>query len=124
MATLSSRDWREPKMIAIKIIGKLDAKRHSTTDIYDIEGELGTTMGRDHCEPKKIAIDIVGTLDPKRHSQMDILGAGGVSQTVDTLKETKKVAIELSLSEILTIRTWDEWQLLFFGWGKSHTDNK
>lgn len=77
MATLSSRDWREPKMIAIKIIGKLDAKRHSTTDIYDIEGELGTTMGRDHCEPKKIAIDIVGTLDPKRHSQMDILGAGG-----------------------------------------------
>ena len=102
MATLSSRDWREPKMIAIKIIGKLDAKRHSTTDIYDIEGELGTTMGRDHCEPKKIAIDIVGTLDPKRHSQMDILGAGGVSQTVDTLKETKKVAIELSLSEILT----------------------
>lgn len=92
MATLSSRDWREPKMVAIMIIGKLDAKRHSTTDIYDTEGELGTTMGRDHCEPKKIAIDIVGTLDPKRHSQMDIMG-DGISQTLDTLDEKKKVAI-------------------------------
>ena len=53
-------------MVAIMIIGKLDAKRHSTTDIYDTQGELGTTMGRDHCEPKKIAIEVVGKLNADR----------------------------------------------------------
>lgn len=79
----------------IRIIGKLDAKRHSTTDIYDTQGELGTTMGRDHCEPKKIAIEVVGKLDDTRKGQMDVFDADGISRTLDTLCERKKVAIDV-----------------------------
>jgi len=59
-------------------------------------------LNRDRYEPKRVAVEVVGTLDPNRHSQMDILSGGGISQTVDTLKEVKKVAVELSSSEIPT----------------------
>ena len=56
-------------------------------------------LNRDRYEPKRVAVEVVGTLDPNRHSQMDILSGGGISQTVDTLKEVKKVAVELSSSD-------------------------
>lgn len=73
--------------------------------VFSIDGiseALDTSQGGGR--QRHIAIDIVGTIDPKRHSQMDVMGGDGLSATLDTMHEPKKVAIPVLTPDRATKR--------------------
>jgi len=85
----------ESSVPKINIIAHKDGYRRNTQTFMPdgITEALDTAQGggRGH----HVAIELVCKVDPNRHSQMDVVGPNGVSPTLDTMHEPKKVAIPI-----------------------------
>lgn len=93
---LTAREYKEPRMVGIQIIGTTNPDRHSTADIHGVGGVMSTMCGRDYKQPKQVGIPLkLGNVNPSRNGiNGNVYYSGAVSPTLTTNKgEGSKIAI-------------------------------